>query len=92
MDVARKAVILARMCAMSISLESIAIDSLVPAQLQNSSADDFLQSLPQVHMLMLHVLPLHDEMLIACIGATAIRKDLQCKSAPGMLPQFCYFL
>ena len=48
MDVARKAVILARDCGLSVSLEDVAIDSLVPSALRDSSADDFMRGLPQV--------------------------------------------
>lgn len=45
-DVARKAVILARECGLTISLEDVTIDSLVPSSLQSDSKEGFMHALP----------------------------------------------
>ena len=48
MDVARKAVILARQCGMDAELGDVALESLVPASLRDvASADEFLRRLPE---------------------------------------------
>ncbi|DBA71735.1 TPA: Bifunctional aspartokinase/homoserine dehydrogenase 1, chloroplastic [Trebouxia sp. C0005] len=48
MDVARKVTILAREAGLNLELDDVAVQSLVPAPLQNvASADDFMQQLPQ---------------------------------------------
>jgi aspartokinase/homoserine dehydrogenase 1 len=46
MDVARKAVILAREAGLSVEIADIAVESLVPTALANASVDEFLQRLP----------------------------------------------
>jgi len=49
MDVARKAVILARQCGLDLELSDVSLESLVPAALRNArSADEFLARLPEV--------------------------------------------
>ncbi len=49
MDVARKAVILARACGMRVELGDVALEGLVPAALAGAaSADEFLARLPEV--------------------------------------------
>lgn len=48
MDVARKAVILARECGLHQSLEDVEVQSLVPSDLRHASDADFMQKLPQV--------------------------------------------
>jgi aspartokinase/homoserine dehydrogenase 1 len=45
-DVARKAVILAREAGLTLELDDIAVESLVPAALANASVDEFLKRLP----------------------------------------------
>ncbi len=48
---ARKAVILARLCGVNVELGSVALESLVPAPLRNAaSADDFLERLPEARV------------------------------------------
>lgn len=50
MDVARKAVILARQCGVAVELSDVALESLTPAALRDiASPDDFLARLPEVH-------------------------------------------
>ncbi len=46
MDVARKAVILAREAGLTLELSDIAVESLAPAALANASVDEFLARLP----------------------------------------------
>ena len=46
MDVARKAVILAREAGLTLELDDIAVESLAPAALANASVDEFLARLP----------------------------------------------
>lgn len=49
MDVARKVVILARECGLSAELESLQVDSLVPAALSSlSDVDEVMSRLPEV--------------------------------------------
>ncbi len=49
MDVARKAVILARQCGLDLELSDVSLESLVPAALRDAgSADEFLARLPEV--------------------------------------------
>jgi aspartokinase/homoserine dehydrogenase 1 len=48
MDVARKLVILAREAGYDLSLEDVAVESLVPASLQGASVDDFMARLSEV--------------------------------------------
>ena len=45
LDVARKLVILAREMGMQLSVDQVHVESLVPAELENASIDDFLQGL-----------------------------------------------
>ncbi len=47
MDVARKVVILAREIGLSIELEDVQVEGLVPEELQNLSVPEFLESLPR---------------------------------------------
>jgi aspartokinase/homoserine dehydrogenase 1 len=47
-DVARKLVILAREAGREISLEDVAVESLVPASLREASVDEFMAKLPEV--------------------------------------------
>lgn len=48
MDVARKAVILARQCGLDAELADVALESLVPEPLRNvATTDEFLQRLPE---------------------------------------------
>ena len=48
MDVARKAVILARQCGLGTELSDVALESLVPEPLRDAaSTDEFLQRLPE---------------------------------------------
>ncbi|TDB26794.1 bifunctional aspartate kinase/homoserine dehydrogenase I [Stenotrophomonas sp. ATCM1_4] len=47
-DVARKLVILAREAGHDLSLEDVAVESLVPASLQQASVEDFMAALPEV--------------------------------------------
>jgi homoserine dehydrogenase len=48
MDVARKAVILARQCGLDLELGDVALEGLVPAPLRDAgSADEFLARLPE---------------------------------------------
>ena len=48
MDVARKAVILARQCGMVTELADVQLESLVPEPLRGAaSADEFLERLPE---------------------------------------------
>jgi len=47
MDVARKVVILAREMGVSLELDDVAVDGLVPAPLQDGSVDTFLERLPE---------------------------------------------
>ena len=46
MDVARKLIILAREMGMRLELEQIQVESLVPAELEDGSVDEFLAGLP----------------------------------------------
>jgi len=46
MDVARKAVILAREAGLTVEIADIAVESLVPTALANASVEEFLQRLP----------------------------------------------
>ena len=51
MDVARKAVILARQCGLGAELADVALESLVPEPLRGAaSADEFLQRLPEASL------------------------------------------
>src|SRR5690606_9959793 len=47
MDVARKVVILGREMGLGLELEDLAVEGLVPAELQSLSVPDFLAALPQ---------------------------------------------
>ncbi|WP_454831469.1 bifunctional aspartate kinase/homoserine dehydrogenase I [Pseudoxanthomonas wuyuanensis] len=47
-DVARKLVILAREAGRNLDLEDVAVESLVPESLRQSSVDDFMSRLPEV--------------------------------------------
>ena len=47
MDVARKVVILAREMGLSLELDDVAVEGLVPDALQDGSVDDFLERLPE---------------------------------------------
>ena len=49
MDVARKVTILARECGLQVELAEVPVQSLVPKELRgSSSADEFMEALPQV--------------------------------------------
>ena len=51
MDVARKAVILARQCGLGAELADVALESLVPEPLRDAaSTDEFLQRLPEASL------------------------------------------
>jgi len=64
-DVARKVVILAREIGLGIELEDVAVEGLVPVELQNLSVPDFLAALPD-----------HDERMAALVRDAAGRGEV----------------